>query len=251
MPLPFRRRRQTAPVATPPPQLAPDRLTTHDHSLRLQYHAKSGDGVRLIGEVSPSDLPGLMVGVAASEIELIEPLNPDVQGAAPSIVHPDQALLWINAHYEPIDWEAAFQVIAAELRGLDHPNDSIPWEPAPLSSDPGFERILTGGPGGRNRVQCGLRADGAALCWGWDTPAGILAADDVRDTCADRPCNREPAPVTGNLRFRDLSIGTRSACGVTTEGALYCWGENRSYQLGAGRPDVEATAVPLRVPDPL
>jgi hypothetical protein len=99
MPLPFRRKRQTAPVAPPPPQLAPDRLTSHDHSLRLQYHAKSGDGVRLVGEVSPSDLPSLMAGVAASEVELIEPLNPDVQGAAPSIVHPDQALLWINAHH--------------------------------------------------------------------------------------------------------------------------------------------------------
>jgi hypothetical protein len=135
--------------------------------------------------------------------------------------------------------------------GLDHLDEELVRTPAPLLQDPGFRRVFTGGAGGANKVQCGIRADGIALCWGWNTPEGILGTTTVGDTCRTSPCNTHPVPVAGDHRFRDLSIGTRSACGVTVEGALYCWGDNRAFQLGLGRPDIESSPLPTRVPDPL
>jgi alpha-tubulin suppressor-like RCC1 family protein len=134
---------------------------------------------------------------------------------------------------------------------LDHPDEDLVREPAPLSEDPGFEELFTGGPPGANKVHCGLRADGSALCWGSNTPEGILGAETVSDICGTSPCNLDPTPVAGDHRFRNLSIGTKSACGVTVEGALYCWGDNRDFQLGLGRPDIESSPLPTRVPDPL
>jgi alpha-tubulin suppressor-like RCC1 family protein len=40
--------------------------------------------------------------------------------------------------------------------------------------------------------------------------------------------------VSGGLTFSGVSAGVRSACGVTTAGAAYCWGHNSSGQLGNG-----------------
>jgi alpha-tubulin suppressor-like RCC1 family protein len=38
----------------------------------------------------------------------------------------------------------------------------------------------------------------------------------------------------GGLRFRSLSAGGTSTCGVTTDDALYCWGANFLGMLGDG-----------------
>ncbi|CAN5709698.1 hypothetical protein BH23CHL7_BH23CHL7_23470 [soil metagenome] len=68
-------------------------------TLRLLFHAKSGDGVRLAEEAGVSELPGLLTGIAISPVELVEPLATDAQQAAPQILQPQQALQWINAHH--------------------------------------------------------------------------------------------------------------------------------------------------------
>lgn len=135
--------------------------------------------------------------------------------------------------------------------GLDHDDEDLVRAPAPLSDDPGFESVFAGGPGGANLVWCGLLEDGTALCWGWERHRGILGTEDVRDTCRDIPCNLTPVPVAGGHRFRDLSIGPEAACGVTTDGALYCWGRNDRAQLGTGGEEIEGTAIPVRVVDPV
>ena len=33
-----------------------------------------------------------------------------------------------------------------------------------------------------------------------------------------------PAPVAGDLVFKDIAVGAWHACGVTTDGDVYCWG---------------------------
>jgi alpha-tubulin suppressor-like RCC1 family protein len=138
------------------------------------------------------------------------------------------------------------------MRGyaLEGDGDGLRHAPAALAADPGFERLVTGGLTGGN-VQCGLLEDGEVLCWGWDDPQGLLGTEDVRDTCREMSCNRVPTPIQGGLRFRELSVGPRVACGIATDGALYCWGDNRHAQLGTGRPAPATTSMPVRVVDPL
>jgi alpha-tubulin suppressor-like RCC1 family protein len=40
--------------------------------------------------------------------------------------------------------------------------------------------------------------------------------------------------VVGGLTFATVSAGGNHTCGVTTEGAAYCWGYNNEGQLGNG-----------------
>ncbi|MBL0939039.1 MAG: Ig-like domain-containing protein [Gemmatimonadaceae bacterium] len=90
-------------------------------------------------------------------------------------------------------------------------------------------------PGGHRFVQlaafsrytCGLRIDGAALCWGnngWGTLGGANTAG----------YSATPIEVSGNLRFKYLSAGIEHACGITTANASVCWGYNAWGQFGAG-----------------
>jgi alpha-tubulin suppressor-like RCC1 family protein len=55
-----------------------------------------------------------------------------------------------------------------------------------------------------------------------------------------------PVAVGGGLRFVAVNAGTTSACGVTSSGAAYCWGDNGRGQLGAG-PIGLFSATPVRV----
>jgi alpha-tubulin suppressor-like RCC1 family protein len=73
---------------------------------------------------------------------------------------------------------------------------------------------------------CALTTVGAAYCWGnADTEGG-----PVPGTAMQR---RIPSPVPGGLTFASLSAGFTHVCGVTTSGAVYCWGENAG-RLGNG-----------------
>jgi hypothetical protein len=46
--------------------------------------------------------------------------------------------------------------------------------------------------------------------------------------------------------FASLAAGQLHTCGVTTSGALYCWGSNENGMLGVGE-GVEMSTVPLHV----
>ena len=74
---------------------------------------------------------------------------------------------------------------------------------------------------------CGLTAAGAAYCWG-SNANGQLGNGTIGGTSV-------PAgPVSGGLTFVALSAGGAHTCGVTSNGAIYCWGSNSSGQLGDG-----------------
>lgn len=92
-----------------------------------------------------------------------------------------------------------------------------------------------------NGFTCGVTEDARGYCWG-DVrsstdpygPLGVLGSGTLRGSKA-------PVPVAGGHRFRSIHAGVRHACGVTTDGAAYCWGTNRNGQLGTGRLDALAT----------
>ena len=82
------------------PAVAPDSVVHHDYNLRLQYHAKSGDGVRMSSQpFGPRELPRVLSSLNATHVDLVEPLGSEFQNAAPLITSPGQAMQWINARY--------------------------------------------------------------------------------------------------------------------------------------------------------
>jgi len=131
---------------------------------------------------------------------------------------------------------------------LDDAGGAIEWAPLPLEEDPGFSRLALGGS-----TSCGLTADGRAYCWG-SNYTGLLGVSETGERCgppgSEASCSRRPLPVAPELRFADLTVGGLVACGVTLEGALYCWGSNREGQLGNGR-IVATSLAPVRVADPI
>lgn len=81
---------------------------------------------------------------------------------------------------------------------------------------------------------CGLDDAGAAFCWG-DNELGLWGGDRLGNgTTEGRPA---PERVVGGLVFRTLAAGEGHTCGITLTGGAYCWGDNRSGQLGIGSVD--------------
>jgi alpha-tubulin suppressor-like RCC1 family protein len=99
----------------------------------------------------------------------------------------------------------------------------VPARPA-LVAGPTFASLSVSG-----RPTCGVTPAGEAYCWEWagQTP-GTRA-----ESCDDwGNCLTAPEPVAGNLRFRSVSVGLSHACGISTRYEAYCWGYNRSGEVG-------------------
>jgi alpha-tubulin suppressor-like RCC1 family protein len=92
---------------------------------------------------------------------------------------------------------------------------------------------------------CGVTTAGAAYCWGG--PA--LGADSATraNGCITQACPI-PLRVAGGLRFSTVSVGDHHACGVTTNGAAYCWGVGPSGEIGAGFTDYSSAVANVGTP---
>lgn len=102
MPLPFLKGRRKEPEAMPSARvpLPTDRLELVEQALRLQYHAISSHGVLIpASEGVPVLLANLFYELNITPVELIEPLPIEFQDAEPSVIRPELALQWINAHH--------------------------------------------------------------------------------------------------------------------------------------------------------
>jgi len=105
VPLEFLKRKgnaDSAPTSAAPPSTAllPEEVVAQDHLLKLYYAGKSSDGVRLkAGPAAIAELPTMLVGLAHSEIEVVEPLPIEFSQATPTIVSPSEAMQWLNAHH--------------------------------------------------------------------------------------------------------------------------------------------------------
>lgn len=89
---------------------------------------------------------------------------------------------------------------------------------------------------------CALSAAGEAYCLGFNS-SGQLGSGTTSEF------ENEPRAVAGDLRFSSLSAGYATTCGLTAEGALYCWGDNQDGQLGTGDRQPRAAPVRVRLPD--
>ena len=129
-------------------------------------------------------------------------------------------------------------------------SSQFPCSSAPLAVAGGltFSSLSAGwGP------TCALTANGTAYCWGdnSDGDLGVGTNTGSLQTCSIGACSYTPLAVAGGLAFTTLGAGNFHACGLTTSGAAYCWGDNSTGELGIGvnvAPDTCAIGPCSRTP---
>lgn len=85
---------------------------------------------------------------------------------------------------------------------------------------------------------CALARSGTVHCWG-RSEGGMLGDGLPPENPGFRT---EPRPVTGGLKFKEVTAGAYHSCGVTTQGSAYCWG---SGELGDGTGNSSPSPVPV------
>jgi Regulator of chromosome condensation (RCC1) repeat len=116
--------------------------------------------------------------------------------------------------------------------------------PQPVSGDLTFAQIEVSPP----RV-CGVTTSGSAYCWG-NNENGMLGASSGEQCPIDAsntvPCSSVPLAVSGGLSFTSVTIAGYAACGLTAQGAAYCWGRDVGYgTLGTGVPGDAPSPAPV------
>jgi alpha-tubulin suppressor-like RCC1 family protein len=88
---------------------------------------------------------------------------------------------------------------------------------------------------------CGVRKDGAAWCWGYNGYGQLGGGTDEYTRAV-------PGPVSGNLVWQRVNIGATGshACGITTAGTPYCWGDNFVGQVGDSTTDQRSVPTPVQ-----
>ena len=108
MPLDFLKRKNTGEPAGPAPAAPtptssvalPEEVVAQEHQLKLYFAGKTSEGVRIkAGPNALAELPSMLVGLAKTEIEVVEPLPIEFSQATPTIVRPSEAMQWLNAHH--------------------------------------------------------------------------------------------------------------------------------------------------------
>jgi len=93
-------------------------------------------------------------------------------------------------------------------------------------------------------VTCGVAPGSPAYCWGSNQTGalGIGSAGGPTDI------RSRPVLVTGGLSFKQVSTSGEHSCGITDDGAAYCWGANERGELGttATLETCEVVLGPLR-----
>lgn len=102
----------------------------------------------------------------------------------------------------------------------------------------GLGEIVFGGA----QATCALTNAGAAYCWGSNSHG------QLGDGTTDESHTPVMVSVPAGVSFTYLSVGGEHACGLTSTGAVYCWGNNASGQLGNGSTTDSHTPVAVTLP---
>ena len=141
-----------------------------------------------------------------------------------------QAFCWGANEHGELGTEATLQQCEVSIGAIT----SVPCAtvPVPVAGGLTFASITTA-----LDFTCGVTTGGQGYCWG-DNDFGQLGTTAGLDNCTvigvTAPCALTPVPVAGNLTFASINTGNTAShvCGVTTNGAAYCWGAAGVGQLG-------------------
>ena len=86
-----------------------------------------------------------------------------------------------------------------------------------------FESVSTSGS-----HTCGVTIQGENYCWGFGQSGGLGRGSNTANQAT-------PVQVLGGRTFEQLTAGGSHTCGITADGAAYCWGSGTSGQLGNDR----------------
>lgn len=101
-------------------------------------------------------------------------------------------------------------------------SSAIRAEPRPITSETKWDRVEAGG-----QSTCGLQSNGGLYCWGSNRFGQIATSLETTQVLS-------PEQVGTRTNWRDVGVGKQHACGVRTNGTLWCWGHNKFSQLGLG-----------------
>lgn len=91
------------------------------------------------------------------------------------------------------------------------------------------------------RYSCGVTTSSDGYCWGFNGN-GQLGNGDTSGAFKDTP-----SLVAGGMKWLQIEAGYLHTCGITTEGKLYCWGNNQYAQIGTGSGGAALNATPIAV----
>jgi hypothetical protein len=94
--------------------------------------------------------------------------------------------------------------------------------PTPVATTLTFRSLAVGA-----NHACGLADDGHAYCWG-ENRYGQLGAGPI-----DLEPHTVPTLAAGGQLFASLAAGEDFTCGLSADGAAYCWGSDDQRQLGS------------------
>ena len=102
----------------------------------------------------------------------------------------------------------------------------------------GFSALSPGGA-----YTCAVSTDGDVYCWGYNS-AGQLG--DGTEESREAPVK---VSTPSGVLFDTVHAAYDYACAVSREGALYCWGNNESGQLGDGSTTSRLAPVKVSAPE--
>lgn len=111
--------------------------------------------------------------------------------------------------------------------------------PTAVDADVVFASVAAG-----NAHTCALDADGAAWCWGENTDGRLGDADEDAESATGDDA-LAPVSVTTDADWEALTLGEEFSCGLSSEGVVLCWGNNREGWLGDGTKDPRLVPTPV------
>jgi alpha-tubulin suppressor-like RCC1 family protein len=110
------------------------------------------------------------------------------------------------------------------MGGGTNPQQRNPRSMLRVGDDGNFTQLKCGGDN-----CCALHKSGSLYCWGANAE-GSAGIGRITNMPVTTPT--QVAPGSTFLKF--FSVGAAHSCAIRTDGALLCWGRNRSGQLGQG-----------------
>lgn len=93
-------------------------------------------------------------------------------------------------------------------------------EPAPVSGDLRFIQLAAGG-----NHTCGVTVENVVYCWGDDSVGSVRGGTTPCPASTEHGvCALEPVAAEGVPLLRQVASGVDATCGLTDQGALWCWG---------------------------